>query len=67
VAKSSNGISSDEELDVAIQEISALVELGDNLSAEEYARVDELATMIEQYESVHFPMVQPVYEEYTIS
>ena len=55
--KSSNFISSDEELDVAIQEISALVELGDNLSAEEYARVDELATMIEQYESVHFPMV----------
>jgi hypothetical protein len=57
VPKSSNLISSDEELDIAIQEISVLVELGDNLSAEEYARVDELATMIEQYESVHFPMV----------
>ena len=54
-----NFIQTDEEHDLALKELSKLFDLNPEVGSPDGDRLEELVTLVQAYEAIHFPMSQP--------
>ena len=51
-----NFIQTDEEHDLALKELSILFDLNPEVGSADGDRLEELVTLVQAYEAIHFPM-----------